>query len=212
MLVVQLKPDEEIRPRIAGKKVFILECLGCQDVYSPKDEVNKFVDNLKEKVLDRVRLDYVCNRDFVSTYIERYSKQLQEAELVLIFSCGIGAQVAASLMEHNVVYTCCDTLYLNGFQGLSVQQFDCYQCGECYMNYTGGVCPLTNCSKGLINGPCGGAKEGKCEVNPEADCTWVVIYNRLEKLKKLDILKKVLVPRNHSEVLTQSLSREKIER
>ena len=212
MLVVQLKTDDEIRHHIAGKKLFILECLGCQDVYSPRDEVNKFIDNLKEKVLDRVRLDYICNRDFVSAYIKRYSKQIQEAEIVLIFSCGVGAQVVASLMEHKVVYTCCDTLYLNGFQGLNVQQFDCYQCGECYMNYTGGVCPLTNCSKGLINGPCGGAKEGKCEVNPEADCAWGVIYRRLEKLKNLGILKKVLVPRNYSEVLSQSLSREKIER
>ncbi len=212
MLVIQLKPDDEIKPHIAGKKLFILECLGCQDVYSPRDEVNKFIDNLKEKVSARVRMDYICNRDFVSAYIKRYSKQIQEAERVLIFSCGVGAQIVASLMEHKVVYTCCDTLYLNGFQGLNVQQFDCCQCGECYLNYTGGVCPLMNCSKSLINGPCGGAKEGKCEVNPEADCVWGVIYNRLEKMNKLDILKKVLVPRNYSEVLTQSLSREKIER
>jgi hypothetical protein len=212
MLVVQLKPDDEIRPRIAGKKLFILECFGCQDVYFPHAEVDVFIKNLGKQMIVRVRLDYLCNRDFVGAYIKKYSKQIQEAEMVLVFSCGVGAQVVASLMEHKVVYTCCDTLYLNGFQGLNVQQFDCYQCGECYLNYTGGVCPLANCSKGLVNGPCGGAKGGKCEVNPEADCAWVVIYKRLEKLKKLDILKKVLAPRNYSKVLTQSLSREKVER
>lgn len=212
MLVVQLKPDDEIRPNIAGKKIFILECLGCQDVYSASDEINKLTDNLKEEVLDRVRLDYICNRDFVSAYVKRYSEQIQEADLVLVFSCGVGTQVVSSVIEHKVVYTCCDTLFLNGFQGLNVQQYDCYQCGECYMNNTAGVCPLTNCFKGLMNGPCGGAQKGKCEVNSEADCAWVVIYNRLEKLKMLDRLGKVLAPRNYSKLLTQSLSREKIER
>lgn len=212
MLVVRLKPDDEIRPQIAGKKIFILECLGCRDVYSPRDEINTFIDNLKEEVIDRVPLDYICNRDYVSAYVKKYSKKIQGADIILVFSCGVGTQVVSSIIEQKTVYTCCDTLYLNGFQGLSVQQYDCYQCGECYMNSTAGVCPLTNCSKGLVNGPCGGAQKGKCEVNTEADCAWVIIYNRLEKLKMLDVLSKVLTPRNHSKVLSQSLSREKIER
>jgi hypothetical protein len=212
MLVVQLKPDDEIKPRIAGKKLFILECLGCQDVYFPHNEIEEFIKSLGEQVIARVRLDYFCNRDFVSAYIREYDKQISEAEIVIVISCGVGAQVVSSLLEHKIVYTCCDTLYLNGFQGLSVQQFDCYQCGECYLNYTGGICPLTNCPKGLVNGPCGGAKDGKCEVNPEADCAWAVIYKRLEKLKKLDILKKIIKPRDHAKVIIQSLSREKIER
>jgi hypothetical protein len=212
MLVVQLKPDDEIKPRIAGKKLFILECLGCQDVYFPHNEIEEFIKSLGEQVIARVRLDYFCNRDFVSAYVREYDKQISEAEIVIVISCGVGAQVISSLLEHKIVYTCCDTLYLNGFQGLSVQQFDCYQCGECYLNYTGGICPLTNCPKGLVNGPCGGAKDGKCEVNPEADCAWAVIYKRLEKLKKLDILKKIIKPRDHSKVIVQSLSREKIER
>ena len=212
MLVVQLKPDDEIRPRIAGKKLFIMECLGCQDVYFPHSELKEFIKSLEEQVIDRVRLDYLCNRDFVNAYIREYDKQIREAELVLIFSCGVGAQIVSSLLEYKTVYACCDTLYLNGFQGLGVQKFDCYQCGECYLNYTGGVCPFTNCPKGLVNGPCGGAKDGKCEVNPEADCAWLVIYKRLERLKKLDILKKILEPRDNSKVITQSLSRERIER
>ena len=110
MLVVQLKPDDEIRAHIAGKKIFILECLGCQDVYFPKDEVNRFIDNLKEEVIDLVRLDYICNRDFVSAYVKRYSEKIQEADMVLIFSCGVGTQIVSSVIEHKVVYTCCDTL------------------------------------------------------------------------------------------------------
>ena len=212
MLVVQLKPENEIRLRIADKKIFILECLGCQDVYFPHDEVDEFIKSLGEQVIFRVRLDYLCNRDYVSAYSKEYDKQIHEAQIILIISCGVGVQVVSSLLENKVVYTCCDTLYLNGFQGLSVQPFDCYQCGECYLNYTGGVCPLTNCPKELINGPCGGANDGKCEVNPEADCAWAVIYERLKRLKMLDILKNISEPRDHSKVIFQSLSREKIER
>ena len=212
MLVVQLKPEEEIRPIIAGKKLFIVECIGCQDVYFPHEEVDKFINSLEEQEIVKVRLDYLCNRDFVSAYIEKYNRQLHEADVILVFSCGVGVQVLSSLLEQKIVYTCCDTLYLNGFQGLEVQQFDCYQCGECYLNNTGGVCPLTNCPKGLINGPCGGAKDGKCEVNPEADCAWVLIYSRLERLNKLDMLKDILETRDYSKVITQSISREKIEK
>ncbi|HCJ67524.1 MAG TPA: 5,10-methylene tetrahydromethanopterin reductase, partial [Elusimicrobia bacterium] len=62
------------------------------------------------------------------------------------------------------IYPGCDTLYLNGFQGLTPFNFDCAQCGQCFLNYTGGICPLTSCAKSLLNGPCGGAKNGKCEV------------------------------------------------
>lgn len=111
-------------------------------------------------------------------------------------------------MEDKAVLTACDTLYLNGFQGLAVQDFNCNQCGECYLNYTGGICPVTNCSKGLLNGPCGGAKDEKCEINSEADCAWILIYKRLKKLGKLDILKRILPARDYHKIITESLARE----
>lgn len=212
MLVVQLKAEDEIRLKIADKKLFIIECLGCQDVYFPYKEADVFIRSLEKQIIARVRLDYLCNRDYASAYINAYDKQIQKAQVVLVISCGVGTQVVSSLLEHKIVYTCCDTLYLNGFQGLSVQPFDCYQCGECYLNYTGGICPLTHCPKELVNGPCGGANNGKCEVNPEADCAWAVIYERLCRLNKLDIVKKILKPRDYSRIISQSLSRERIER
>ena len=72
MLVVKLKPDNELKPYITEKKVFVLECYGCQDVYFPHNEVDNFIGNLNEKVIERVRMDYMCNRDFVSAYINKY--------------------------------------------------------------------------------------------------------------------------------------------
>ncbi len=124
----------------------------------------------------------------------------------------MGTQVVSSLLENKIIYTGCDTLYLNGFQGLTSQEFDCNQCGQCYLNYTGGICPLTNCAKSLLNGPCGGAKDGKCEVNPETDCAWILIYKRLEKIGKLNMLKKNSLLRDYSKTITESLSREEIKK
>ena len=207
MLVIQLKPEEELLAKISGKRLFIFECLGCRELYFPKEEVAKFVDGLKEEITGRAILDYLCNREFVKAYVEEYSKEIEGAELVLVFSCGVGTQVVSALLESKLVYTGCDTLYLNGFQGLSARDFNCDQCGQCYLNYTAGICPITNCPKGLLNGPCGGAKNGKCEVDPEADCAWVLIYKRLEKLGKLDTLTRILAPRDYSKNITEYLSR-----
>ena len=206
MLITQLKPEEEVLPKISGKRLFIFGCLGCKELYFPKEEVGKFVDSLKEEITGRAILDYLCNREFVKAYIGEYSKEIEGAELVLVFSCGVGTQVVSALLEGKLVYTGCDTLYLNGFQGLSARNFNCDQCGQCYLNYTAGICPITNCPKGLLNGPCGGAKNGKCEVDPEADCAWVLIYKRLEKLGKLDTLTKILSPRDYSKNITEYLS------
>ncbi len=201
MLVVQLKPEEEILPRISGKRIFVFECIGCQEVYFPREEVEEFIEGLKNEITGRAVLDYLCNRDFVREYIKAYSNEVKEAEAILVFSCGVGAQIVSSLLEDKVVYTGCDTLYLSGFQGLTIQEFDCKQCGQCYLNYTGGICPLVNCAKGLLNGPCGGSKDGKCEVNPEADCAWELIYKRLKRLGKLDLLKETLPPRDYSRMI-----------
>lgn len=198
MLVVQIKPEEEILPKISSRRLFIFECLGCQEVYFPTEDVEKFIDNLKEEIVGKASLDYLCNREFVKEYIEGYSKQIKKAQILLVFSCGVGAQIVSSLLEDKIVYTCCDTLYLNGFQGLTVQEFNCDQCGECYLNYTGGICPIAQCPKHLLNGPCGGSQNGKCEVDPDIPCVWQQIVDRLAKLGQLDKLEELVTPKDWS--------------
>lgn len=198
MLAVQVKPEEEISQKISSRRLFIFECLGCQEVYFPRENVEKFIDNLREEIVGRASLDYLCNREFVREYIKGYSKQIKKTQAILIFSCGVGAQIVSSLLEGKIVYTCCDTLYLNGFQGLTAQEFDCNQCGECYLNYTGGICPIARCSKHLFNGPCGGSQDGKCEVDPSIPCAWQLIIDRLIKLGQLDRLEKIVPSKNWS--------------
>jgi electron transport complex protein RnfC len=196
MLAVQIKPEEEILPLIATKRLFIFECLGCREVYYPTENAEKFINNLKEQIVGRVSLDYLCNREFVNEYIKAYASKIKKAQVILVFSCGVGVQVVSSLLEDRIVYTGCDTLYLNGFQGLTAREFNCDQCGECYMNYTGGLCPVALCAKQLLNGPCGGSQGGKCEVDPDVPCVWQQIVDRLGKLGRLDTLERFGAPKN----------------
>ena len=212
MLVVQLKPEDELQHLIASKKLLVIECLGCKDVLYPLEQIDSYIKGLNNELTGRIQLDYLCNRDYVQSYCEHYAEPIRNAEVVLVFSCGVGVQVVSALLEDAMVYTGCDTLYLNGFQGLRSQTVDCYQCGECYLNYTGGVCPLTNCPKQLVNGPCGGAQNGKCEVNSDADCAWNVIYQRLMDQGRLNLLEKIMHSRDYSLIIKQSLKRERIER
>ena len=115
-----------------------------------------------------------------------------------MLSCGVGVQTVASLFPQKRVLPGCDTYRLPGFQGVTPLEHDCQQCGQCYLNLTGGICPITACSKSLINGQCGGAKDGKCEVDPNMDCGWERIYRKLEQLGRLDVLKCAVQLRNYA--------------
>jgi hypothetical protein len=152
-----------------------------------------------------VYLNYLCNREFVQEYLKAYTNEIEEAQVILIFSCGVGVQVVSSLLEDKIVYTGCDTLYLNGFQGLIAQNANCDQCGECYLNYSGGMCPITLCAKQLLDGPCGGSQGGKCEVDPDVPCVWQQIVDRLGNWGRLDILDRRAAPKNWGGVLSRGL-------
>ncbi|MCX7706179.1 MAG: methylenetetrahydrofolate reductase C-terminal domain-containing protein [bacterium] len=188
MLITKLKSQQEL-DRYFDKRVFIFKCYGCSEIYFPEEEVNKLIKEKNEKITGLVEIDYLCNEDFAKKYIEKNTDEIQNAKGIIVFSCGVGVQVVAKIFEKSMVVPGCDTFYLNGFQGLTVLDCDCNQCGQCYLNYTGGVCPITSCAKSLLNGPCGGAKNRKCEVNPEIDCGWILIYERLKKINKESILK-----------------------
>jgi hypothetical protein len=120
------------------------------------------------------------------------------AEVVLVFSCGVGVQTIAEYLGDKPVYAACDTYPLPGFQGVTPLEYDCKQCGECYLNITGGICPITACSKSLVNGQCGGSKNGKCEVDSCMECGWERIHRRLAQLGRLDVLKCPVQVRNYA--------------
>ncbi len=200
MLMTQLKSKETIESLVAGKKVFILNCLGCKEIYFPEKEANELQKELSASgdVTGILTTDYVCNPDNLKLRLSKYQAEIDAADVVLVFSCGVGMQTVADYLENKRVYTACDTYPMPGFQGVTPLEYDCGQCGECYLNLTGGICPITACSKSLVNGQCGGSKDGKCEVDSNMECGWERIYRRLEKLGRLDAMKCPTQIRNYA--------------
>ena len=190
MLITELKSKETILSLASGK-VFILNCHGCKEIRFPEAEADALQKELAEagKVTGMLTTDYICNADNLKLRLEKHAEAIEAADAVLVFSCGVGVQTVSALLDGKRVYACCDTYALPGFQGVTPLEHDCGQCGQCYLNLTGGICPITACSKSLINGQCGGAKNGKCEVDPNMDCGWERITRRLTQIGRLDVLK-----------------------
>ena len=196
MLITEMKSRETLDALVSGKKVFVINCHGCKEIKFPEHEANEYQKTLD--VTGILTTDYICNPENLAVRLAKHSAAIEEADAVLVFSCGVGVQTVASLLDTKQVCAACDTYALPGYQGVTPLEHDCDQCGQCYLNLTGGICPLTACSKGLINGQCGGAKKGKCEVDPNMDCGWERIYQRLKKIGRLDVLKCPVQLRNYA--------------
>jgi hypothetical protein len=124
--------------------------------------------------------------------------QIEGVEAVLSLACGIGPQMVAELFPDIPVLPAQNTHFMGeeDREGGKIEE-RCIGCGDCILAMMGDVCPHTRCAKGLLNGACGGARNGKCEMNPERDCAWELIFERLERLGKLDNIKEFRPPRNY---------------
>ena len=197
MLITQMKTNEEI-VSLVGEKVFMINCHGCKELHFPEEEANQLQQALADKLTGVITTDYICNTENLELRLEKHMAAIEHSDTVLVLSCGVGVQTVAQMFPGKKVCAACDTYRLPGFQGVTPLEHDCKQCGECYLNITGGICPLTACSKGLVNGQCGGAKNGKCEVNPDMDCGWERIYQKLKAVGRLDALKCPIQIRNYA--------------
>ena len=201
MLMTKIKAREDLMKLVHGK-VFVVTCYGCKEVNLSKaeEEAEALFEEFKnnERLVGVMVADYICNPEYFHARFDKYADQIAAADTILVFSCGVGVQTVASFFPEKRVIPGCDTYRLPGFQGVTPLQHDCRQCGECFLNLTGGICPLTACSKSLVNGQCGGAKDGKCEVDPNMECGWERIQKRLEKIGRLDALKCPIQIRNYA--------------
>ena len=196
MLITELKSKETIEGLLSGK-VFIINCHGCKEVFFPEHEADALQKEMSG-VTGIFTTDYICNPEHLKLRLEKFAAQIEEADMILVFSCGVGVQTVAGLYPAKKVCAGCDTYALPGFQGVTPLEYDCKRCGECFLNLTGGICPLTACSKGLVNGQCGGCKDGKCEVDPGMECGWERIQRRLAQIGRLDALKAPVQVRNYA--------------
>ena len=199
MLMTKLKDTTSLKALITGK-VFILNCHGCKEVGFPEVEADAFQKELQAAgmVTGILTTDYICNPENLKLRLSYRQAEIDAADMIMVFSCGVGVQTVADYIPGKKVCAGCDTYPLPGFQGVTPLAYDCKQCGECYLNITGGICPITACSKSLVNGQCGGAKNGKCEVDPSMECGWERIYRRLAQLGRLDVLKCPIQVRNYA--------------
>ena len=195
MLITQLKEKDAITS-LVGKNTFVITCEGCKEVYFPESEA----ENLRAELgtAGSLLTEYICNPDNLQFQLKKHMDGFKAADTVLVFSCGVGVQTVSETFEDKKVCACCDTYPLPGDQGVTPQEYDCDQCGECHLNATGGICPITACSKSLVNGQCGGAKGGKCEVDKDMECGWERIYKRLEKMNRTDTLQYPTKVRNYA--------------
>ena len=199
MLITQLKNKDEILPLLKGK-ILLISCLGCKELYFPLKEVNEFKEELKKgkEIVDDIVTDYLCNPEYFKPRFEKHKNKIDSSDSILIFSCGVGMQTLSEHLSPKITYAGCDTMFIPGFQGVTALEYDCDQCGECLLNYTGTICPITSCSKSLLNGPCGGAKNGKCEVDKNMDCGWEKIFKKLEKSGQTNKVKDLVKLRNYT--------------
>ncbi|RLB76651.1 MAG: 5,10-methylenetetrahydrofolate reductase, partial [Deltaproteobacteria bacterium] len=128
--------------------------------------------------------------------LREWSSKMDQADALLIMACAFGVQTIAR-QSRKMVIPALDTLFIGKETAVGCFDEICTQCGTCILGETGGICPVTSCHKGLVNGPCGGTNNGKCEIDSNKDCAWTLIYNRLKELGRLDSMRKLQAPRNH---------------
>lgn len=206
MIVSQQKPVEEILGYLDGEdRIFILGCNGCAEASGSggPDQVAEMQSILEEngkKVIGSMVIDFLCQKALVKSRLRPRTEQVEAADSMLIMTCGLGVQAVAASVN-KICHPACDTVNMGGSRGEWKGKERCLECGECLLEYTGGICPLTACTKGLINGACGGASNGKCELDPERDCGWELIYERLKQKNQLDKLKRFIPPKDYSKMM-----------
>ena len=208
MIITEKKPLEQILKALGNyTKIFLVGCGECATTCKTgsQEEMEQLKAQLKEygkNVVGMCIPSAPCVAAKVKTELAKNMKSLREAEAILVLACGLGVQSTKDNDRLGLeVIPALNTMFgaVMDSQGNFAEK--CSLCGECVLDVTGGICPVTLCAKGLLNGPCGGMNKGKCEVDKEKDCAWVLIYKELEKKNKLSALKEVQQPKDHKKSL-----------
>ncbi len=201
MIITQKKPIEELLSMLEGvKKVAIVGCANCAAACQTGgekevQEMKAFLEELGFEVVATVLPDECCHKMLV----KKETKILRTcgAEAIVGMACGDGVQTVADNIPLPI-YPANNTLFLGQVERVGIFHEYCRMCGDCVLGQTGGICPITKCAKSLVNGPCGGQKNGKCEVNPENNCAWIQIYNRMVELGQEELFLKTRKTKSHA--------------
>jgi ferredoxin len=203
MIVAEQKPLDEIKTLIGdAQKVLVVGCGTCVTVCfsggSREAAILATSLRMASKLGGNAKAvtDLTVQRQCEWEYLDQIAEQVQDADVVLSLGCGIGVQAIAEHFPKTWVVPGLNTSFL----GIPVEQGvwaeRCAACGDCILGLTGGICPIARCSKSLLNGPCGGSEDGHCEISPDVDCAWQLIYDRLTSLGKQHVLLELQPPKN----------------
>jgi Methylene-tetrahydrofolate reductase C terminal len=207
MLISEQKPLQEILSYLDGdKSIFLIGCKGCAEGWGSGGEkqVAEMRNALQEKgktITGSVVVDMLCDVTLTKLKLRAYKKETTAADSILVLTDGSGVQTVAEVLS-KVVHPGCNTLSSGGAHAEWKESERCLECGDCVLEFTGGLCPIARCSKHLLNGPCGGSQGGKCEVDSSIPCVWQQIVDHLAKLGRLDKLERFVTPKNWSVSLT----------
>jgi len=204
LIVAEQKPLDEIRRMITPyERVLILGCGTCMTVCDAGGEsevsfLHKALRLAQSKSGDGTHTfsEYTIKRQCDPEFLEPLVDKASDVDAILSLGCGIGVQAIAERFPDLPVLPGVNTCFMGAAKEWGVWDERCAACGECRLEDTGGICPITRCTKGILNGPCAGTKNGKCEANSDIDCAWILIYKRLERLGQLDKMRRYYPPRN----------------
>ena len=159
------------------------------------EEMKELLEANGKQVLGMKVLEPSCNLLKVKKDLKEFKEELKDVDAILSLACGDGTQTVVKNVKVPV-YPSNNTLFIGEVKRVGEYEEACRACGECELGWTGGICPVTMCAKGLLNGACGGAKDGKCEVSSENNCAWIMIYEKLKELGQLENLISIREPKN----------------
>ena len=205
MIVAERKPLDKIMPMLEPfNKVLVLACGSCVTVClsggeKQAEELASLLNlSAKSKGMElTAEFDGImrqCDKEFV----EELSKDPRDYDAVLSIACGVGVGFMSELYPDVPFLPGLDTTFYGANTAPGEWREYCHGCGDCVLGWTGGICPVARCSKSLINGTCGGTDDGKCEVREDMDCGWLLIYNRLKEIGRLEEYRKMRAPRDWS--------------
>jgi len=203
--ITKQKSVEEIEQELGGfDRIYIVGCGTCATMTKTggREEVLKMKEHLQELgklVTDCTVIPTACD-EMTELAIKENIGAIENANCILVMACALGVHKLTTYIDKPVI-PALDTLFIGIEDSPGCFQEVCAQCGQCILGQTAGICPLTACHKGLLNGPCGGTNDGKCEVDKEKDCAWTLIYQRLEAQGRLDLMRKQQAPRDYNIVL-----------
>ncbi len=199
--ITRQKPLEEILRLLAGvERVFIVGCGTCTTMAHTGglSEVLAMKEKLQgaQKVgTGNLVIPVACD-NLTEEALQENLQAMKDSQALLVMTCAFGVQTVSRFLDVPVI-PALDTLFIGKESGPGLFQEVCLQCGECILGETGGICPVTSCHKALVNGPCGGTDNGKCEVDRSKDCAWTLIYERLQKQGRLSAMRKFQPAKNY---------------